>query len=425
MIRKIAGVILAFFCLQTIAQRNDSSPYSSMGIGSEVEAKTVEEMSMGSVGTASNSYQLSFSNPASYAGLIITNYTIAGENRAYNFKDDNAKDNSSNAYLSYLAMGIPMGDRGGFAFGLNLNSTIGYEIQSQDVNEEGDVTRAAKFEGNGGTNRVFFGAGYEVFEGFSLGGEVEYYFGKAEKTVTEQLRDINLGTRYYSNGRLDGFGFRVGAMYKKELNGGITVAAGTTVSLENELEADTQEYLYSIDLSELRPRDTILDREAKGMYTTPLKTAIGLHVGNSNKWGVSADYSFRKPIELSGSFGNYNPEFQYESYSKVAVGGFLIPKYNSISSYWDRISYRVGVKYVKTGLMTTGSDTPGSLTSINDFGISFGFGMPIGREYSKLNTSFEFGSRGTTDNGLTKENYFNFRLAIEFGSKWFRKYEIN
>ena len=74
--------------------------------------------------------------------------------------------------------------------------------------------------------------------------------------------------------------------------------------------------------------------------------------------------------------------------------------------------------------MVNGSDTGSEFTSINDYGISFGLGLPIGR-YSKIDTSFEYGQLGSTDNGLTKESYFNFRLALAFGDKWFTRRQIN
>ena len=197
MIRKILVGFAFLICVQSFAQKTDSSPYSSLGIGDPVEAKTVEEMSMGGVGTAgSPTYQLSFSNPASYASQMITTYTMALENRAVWFEDDNASDNSSNGYLSYLAMGIPMGEKGGFAFGLQLNSTLGYTIVDNVYDADGELYKAAIYEGDGGTNRVFFGAGYEVLKGLSIGLEGDYIFGKTENTLIEQIRDVALGTKY-------------------------------------------------------------------------------------------------------------------------------------------------------------------------------------------------------------------------------------
>ena len=62
--------------------------------------------------------------------------------------------------------------------------------------------------------------------------------------------------------------------------------------------------------------------------------------------------------------------------------------------------------------------------SINEFGISFGVGLPINKELSNINLGFEFGKRGTTNNGLVQENYINFRLSLSLNDKWFKKIQI-
>ena len=111
--------------------------------------------------------------------------------------------------------------------------------------------------------------------------------------------------------------------------------------------------------------------------------------------------------------------------SKFSVGGFYLPKHNSISSYWDRVIYRAGIRAEQTGLMVNGTGNAGQFDAIDDFGISFGVGLPMGNQVSRLNLGFEFGKRGTTDNGLIEENYFNFKLGLSLSNKWFRKREIN
>ncbi|MDC9721682.1 MAG: hypothetical protein PSN34_02760 [Urechidicola sp.] len=425
MIKNLSVVITILFCVQSFAQKADSSPYSALGIGTEIESKTVEEMSMGGIGTAGLNGQLSFSNPASYASFTLIRYTVAAENRAIWFNDDNGSDNSSNAYLSYLGMGIPLGDKAGFAFGLQQNSTIGYTISENTYDENDELIQAGLYEGDGGSNRVFFGLGYEVIKNLSLGIEGKYIFGKTEKSVISQTRDIHLATKYKIEGGANGFGLKAGVIYKKEIKPSLFVNLGTSIEFENDLETDADEYLYSVSLSGAEsPRDTILDVRSKGIYRTPLKTNLGVSIGNPLKWSVAVDYSFRDPIEINGNLVGHNPKLQYDNASKFAIGGYYVPRYNSISSYWQRVSYRAGVRLENTGIMVNGSDTGSEFTSINDYGISFGLGLPIGR-FSKIDTSFEYGQLGTTSNGLTKESYFNFRVALAFGDKWFNRRQIN
>jgi hypothetical protein len=62
---------------------------------------------------------------------------------------------------------------------------------------------------------------------------------------------------------------------------------------------------------------------------------------------------------------------------------------------------------------------------INEFGISFGVGLPMGRKFSNINIGFEYGSKGTTNSNLVKENFFNINLSLSFNDKWFQKRKID
>lgn len=93
--------------------------------------------------------------------------------------------------------------------------------------------------------------------------------------------------------------------------------------------------------------------------------------------------------------------------------GFYLPKYNSFSSYFSRVVYRAGMRFENTGMVINGE-------TINDFGISFGIGLPIGG-FSNANIGFDLGKRGTTNSGLVQENYFNVRVGLSLNDRWFVK----
>ena len=427
MIKNISVLTLVLFISQSFAQKTSVSPYSVLGIGDDVSSKTVEEMSMGGVGTASNStYQFTFSNPASYSSILLTTYTLAGQNRGISLKDANGKQKTSNASLSYLAMGIPLGEKGGFVFGLQPNTSVGYSLIDRVLDSNDETIEVTGYDGDGGTNRVFFGAGYEVITGLSFGLEGEYVFGNIDNSITNQERDVQLGTKYVTDTRVKGFGLKAGLLYKKELKENLFLNLGATIQLENELESEGHEYLYTVSFANGEsPRDTILNNASTGFYKKPLKTSLGVSIGNPNKWEASVDYSFQDKVELGGNLLNNSPKLAYQKGSKFSVGGYYLPKHNSISSYWDRVIYRAGMRVEQTGLMVNGTGNPSQFDAIDDFGISFGVGLPMGNQISRLNLGFEFGKRGTTDNGLIEENYFNFKLGLSLSNKWFRKREIN
>ncbi|HLW40428.1 MAG TPA: hypothetical protein VKX31_08560, partial [Brumimicrobium sp.] len=96
------------------------------------------------------------------------------------------------------------------------------------------------------------------------------------------------------------------------------------------------------------------------------------------------------------------------------LGGLFIPNFRSISSYWNRVTYRAGLRYEETGLNINGED-------INEFGISFGASLPLGRMFSNVNIGAEYGQRGTNNAGLIKENFFNLFISLSLNDKWFEK----
>jgi len=427
MIKKLTTLLIVLACVKGFTQKTNSSPYSVLGIGDGIASKTIEEMSMGGVGTASNGlYQFSFSNPASYSSLQLTTYTLAGENKAFSLADVNGKQKTSSASISYLAMGIPLGEKGGFVFGLQPSTTVGYSLVNKTIDANDVLQEISVYDGNGGTNRVFLGFGYKPFKGISVGLEGEYVFGNIENIITNQKKDVQLGTRYVTDTRIKGAGLKLGVLYKKELKKDLVLNLGTTLAFESELTSEGNEYLYSISFTNGEiPKDTLLNLSSSGYYRKPLKTSIGASIGNPKKWSAEVNYDFQNQIELGGNLLNSNPKLAYQKSNKFSMGGYYIPKYNSISSYWDRVIYRAGFRSEKTGLMVNGTGNIGQFTEINDFGIAFGVGLPMGNQVSRLNLGFEFGKRGTTDNGLIEEKYFNFKLGLSLSNKWFKKREIN
>ncbi|MDT0552849.1 outer membrane beta-barrel protein [Urechidicola vernalis] len=426
MIKRILVLLVVLFSIQSFSQQTSSSPYSGLGIGDDSPQKTVEEMSMGGVGVSNNNrFNLNFNNPASFAALSFTTYTLAGENRAYSFEDDNGKDKSSNAYLSYIAVGIPMGPKGGFAFGFQPKTTTGYNITNTIYNDDDEPLQASLYEGKGGTNSVFLGAGYEVFKGLSIGLEGEYIFGNVENSILNQIKDVQLGTKYRSISDVEGFEFELGAIYHKKLEKNLYFNVGAKLELESNLDSKGNEYLYSVNVTSIEiPRDTIWSETSRGVFTTPLKTSVGFNVGKTNKWSAGIDYSFRNAIDATGNLESYNPQVAYQEANNLAVGGFYIPRYNSISSYWHRVIYRWGFNMEKTGLMVDAIGDGANYEPVDKVGMSFGVGIPVGGELSRLNLGFEFGQRGSTNNGLVKENYFNFRLGLTLQNKWFKPKQI-
>ena len=96
---------------------------------------------------------------------------------------------------------------------------------------------------------------------------------------------------------------------------------------------------------------------------------------------------------------------------------------NTFSCYADNVMETLLVKMLPVMAKETGLDLRGE--TINEYGISFGVGLPIGRLFSNVNIGFELGSKGTTSQGLVKENFFNTFISLSLNDRWFEKRYID
>jgi hypothetical protein len=428
MIRKILITLLLLVSVSLSAQRTNSSPYSFFGIGDEFSAKTVEQSSMGGIGVAYSHYKyLNFTNPAAYADLRYTTYTFGLLNNDLTVKSGSSEQSSTSTSLSYGAIAFPIGNKAGFSLGLQPISSVGYSLSNSILDSDGEISDISVFSGNGGVNRIYASFGIKVFKGLSLGIETDYSFGSIENSIINQKVNVSLGTKYEEVTIVRGGSVKLGAQYKKELKNKKILTLGATVKLGNDFKVTGDDYLYSLSFSTLGseiPRDTLSTSSVSGEFNLPVKTILGIGLGKLDKWYAGFEYENQNAIEASGFLNNTNNAYRYGKSNRISLGGFYLPKINSISSYWERVAYRAGVRYEKTGLLVDGSGNNTNFTEVDDFGMSFGLGLPL-KGRSTVNMGFEFGKRGTLENNLIEENYFNFRLSLSLTDLWFIKRKID
>lgn len=437
MIRKFLVLsILLFICQISMAQQGTTSPYSFLGIGDLKFKGTIENRSMGGMSIYSDSIHLNLQNPAAFGSLKFTTYTLGVSYSQLRLESSAVEDKGSSTALEYLAIGFPIGKKMGIGFGILPFSSVGYNFEG--IGETGIASapnKFAQYEGEGGLNSVFLSLGYKINKEFSFGATVNYNFGDIKNQNTEFLgelddegqfvRTLNYGTRSKDQSKLSGLSYNLGAYYQTKFNEKLSLTTSLTFSPKSNINSENSRQLSALNISgnggEIISSEQIdeidLGNRAETELTLPTKIAFGAGLGQKNKWFAGVEYT----LQNNSDFGNGLTTIEnvnYDNGSKLSVGGFYIPKYNSFTSYWERVTYRAGIRYENTGMMVRNE-------SINDFGISFGIGLPVGRSLSNVNFGFEFGKRGTTNSGLIKENYANFHISLSLNDKWFIKRKYN
>ena len=432
MIKKVLIVFLLIASTSSLfAQGTSSSPYSFFGIGEQYSPRTSENAAMGGIGVAFNHYKyLNFTNPAAIAFLRETTYSVGILSNDLTLKTADTKQNSVSTNLNYIALGFPLGKKAGFSFGLQPLSSVGYSLSNNDFDEDENLSAITLYSGEGGVNRVYGTFGIQISKSLAIGIEADYSFGTIENSITNKRDNVSLASKYKEESVIRGGAITLGSQYQKMFKSNLYFNAGATLKLGNDLNTTGNEYLYSLVGSGATDiaRDTIYANEISGKYKLPMKSIIGLGLGKRDKWHVGVEYQNQDALQPEGFTNITNSSYNYEKSNRISLGGFYLPKINSISSYWERVTYRAGLRIEKIGLAVDGTGTGANFTSIDDFGMSFGLGLPL-KQLSTVNLALEYGKRGTTSNNLIEENYFNVRLSLSLTASgqqgWFRKRKID
>ncbi|MDC8003016.1 hypothetical protein POV27_03080 [Aureisphaera galaxeae] len=409
MLKRFFIITLLLVSSLAIAQEGTTSPYSFFGVGSLKFKGTVENRAMGGLSVFTDSIHLNLQNPASVSGLRRVNYSIAGSHQYNRLATEQDSQNATTTTLDYLAIGIPMG-KFGANFGLVPLTSTGYKLQNE---VGGSLTQ---FEGSGGLNKAFLAIGYQITSDLSIGIDANYNFGNIENIATNTQEGIEFGSQEINRSTLLGFNFNFGAMYKTMVTEDLQMMASVTYTPETDLSSENERVVASIQElpnGAIRPLDIREIAVDDSDLTFPSQFSVGSGIGKPKKWFVGAEYTSQKTSNFTNRSFDL-PNVAFEDASQFSVGGFYIPNYNAFGNYFKRVVYRAGVRFDGTGINVNNE-------SINEFGISFGMGLPIGGRFSNLNLGFEFGQRGTKSAGLVQETFFTTFISLSLNDKWFEK----
>jgi len=407
MIKKTIFFTLLLFSVLVNAQENTSSPYSFFGVGLNKFNGTAENRAMGGMSIASDSIHINLQNPAGYGKLGLTTYALGGSHSTVNLETSNSSDKASSTTFDYLAMAFPAG-KFGFGLGVIPYTSVGYELE--DITDES----SSRFTGSGGLNKLFLAAGYEVTKELRVGVEGSYNFGNIQNKNLLFQDGLQFGTRETNRSDLSGFKVNFGAQYEKLLESGLQLTGSVSFSPETKIDSENERQLATLiintentdilaDLREIDVEDSEL--------TLPSELKVGGGIGQPRKWFAGIEYGRKSSSDFTNRSFELN-NVVYTDANSYKLGGYFIPNYNDITSYFKRIVYRAGVRYEKTGLNINNED-------VNEFGISFGVGLPAGSFLTNVNLGVEYGQRGTTSNNLVQEQFVNVFLSLSLNDKWF------
>ena len=409
-----AGLVPASLQAQTF------SSYSGLGIGDISSKALVQHRSMGILGISNSSvYFQNTLNPAllpenavySFTGGFTyeTNRIIQGDNLAV----------ASGGTLSYLNMVLPLKQNIFTAsIGLFPYSNVDYSyIIETPVQENPDATVTALNTGEGGFNQFVFASGIKIAKHLYLGAEIAYVFSSITKEKSVAMTDPVGPYVPSSRTRLTAGDFvgGVGLAYRQPISDDIAFSVGATYDFSTELSVTKFQTLALESITGTPIKiDTLLDNIG-GFIHLPESFGIGVSVKRLNGWTFGVDVNLGNWSEFRDFDGQNSNMTNSLSF---AIGGEIIPNISSVNNYFERIAYRIGINYEETPYLIND-------THIDEIGINFGFSLPVSN-FSSIDLGFQYGTQGTLDNNLIKEEFFRFYFGFTFNdNRWFVRPKFN
>ena len=398
------------------AQKGTLSPYSFYGFGEALFSGTADQRSMGGLVAHVDSIHHNISSPATLAELKLVNFNVGANYSSRNFISDANSSNNETAVIDYMTVAIPT-KYFGFGFGLLPKTAVGYRLSVSD--EIDGVNSNSNYEGNGGINQVFFSMGFSPINNFGIGASVHYNFGSIFRVHTRQDDGIDLLSQLNNESELRGVELNLSSYYKIQISNQLQLQLHYAFQPKANLESFNIRSISTFtSLGEQRDTQEInlsLEGLDKTRSELPAKQTIGGGIGEPKKWYIGGHWT-----ETDGSIDNafYSVgSVSYEPASQLSLGGYFIPEFDSFSSYWKRIVYRIGFVSSETGMILNNK-------MIENSGITFGVGLPLAG-FSNVNMGFEIGKLGAGGESVIEENYFNIRIGFSLNDRWFIKRKYN
>ncbi len=380
-------------------------PYSSFGIGDIQYSNGLRTETMNILGISLYGDNVNNMNPAANTRLSYTTIVV-GLRYGFLKSSDNTKSvTSSNGNVNGFNVGIPFSQRYGWVLNLGFNplSQINYKVKiNGSLNGKNYIETYA---GDGGLSRINMGMSVKAFENLSLGFEYNYTFGNLKRVSYLDFKDANYTNTYIrKENKVSGSFLKGGLVFDigKVMNSKSVENLSIGLLYQSRLKLGSEvDGIYNTSTGQ----DTITS--VKGDIEIPQSFGAGI----SDKIGqllVSTDVLFEQWDNYKEGGITLNT---YKNSFRWGLGFAIVPLKKKDLAFFERIEYRFGVSYENSYFKINDEQ-------VNKYGIGFGMGIPI-NQFNSFDLGFNYYTRGKTDPGFVKDNYFKITLGLNFGEPWF------
>jgi len=458
-----SGLILLALVLGTSkpmrSQTAEFSPYSRFGIGNLSSGIMANHLGMGSLSLSfADPYTINPSNPASYSQLLKPTFQMGLRFQSLLLSNASASKKLSLAGLDNFSMAFPLAKNWALALGVLPYSRVGYDLVSQQSTDAGNVS--FRYDGQGGLNKAFIGSGktfniksYKVFkdslgnptdsverihQSISLGFNFGYLFGNIEKNRRVVFDDPSFfNTRFTSTLQVTNPSAEIGLQYfqtliektspgKRNSRLNLRLALKWTPEISASLESSELGVNYKLIGGIERLVDTSYFAESPdGRIRIPQLLGGGATLEYLSAGGSALYLGGEVRVQDWTAFriereSDIIEDPSLSSQTAYSAGIEYCPKLipDARTGFFSKMRYRAGIRTGDTYVLVNGEQ-------LRETAVSGGFTLPLdmSRSASRLHFGMEFGSRGSTEDGMIQEDFLNFQLTFVFNpyfrNNWF------
>lgn len=416
---RFLGVLYTFFIFTQAFPQSSASTYSALGLGEFNNSGLTQNQGTGGLGISfGTGWGVNYMNPA-----LSTRNTVFNFQAALNYKRINVTSGTDNAVvdgggLSYVALSFPVkSGKRTLGMGIGQISSVNYSILVKGQVTNSELSSINRVEGEGGISEAYLSYGFVLAKNLSLGIHGSYLFGSTIRTNQLALQnpdgsEFGFQTEYYERLTVSDVTFKGGIHYFFKTGSKSNLHVGAAYHAFGSING--KEFAKIADSGQASRPDSdgdILSNNEKGTVFIPSNLGYGISYEKINKFVIGLEaqmQNFSQYRSFSGVQGELGDSY------RVALGGQIVPDFSMASNLFKRSTIRFGVEYQQTPFIL-------NEVQITDIGINFGASVPI-NSLSLMNIAVKFGSRGTLNNNLIKEDYFGLTLGFSLNDNtWFYK----
>lgn len=301
-------------------------------------------------------------------------------------------------------------------------------VQYNITEERNDPTVGEKmtfdYTGFGGFNEFYIGTAFKLGNIVSIGANAGYLFGSLDKKEISYLTDLTTYSakiEHTTNYIAGDFYYKLGFQFHPVIKEKHTFVLGATYDIESNIDVKMKSTTNRYNTT---AGNEFFDDSIKFSIDTvaplflPAKIAVGLSYNYKNTFLVTGEY-----IQQDWTGTNIAvSRFETGMYASYRFGVAFVPApldNKTRVSYLKRMHYIAGANYTDTYLYHNNK-------SISCWGISGGLGFPIKNSRkvfsgTMFNIGYQYGARGTTDDGFIKEEYQFISFGLTLHDFWFLK----